>query len=403
MIPTIILNPHIGLAEVDKASIVVKQSSDDNILDNLKHAIGWALENDEDVIYCITSETSKNITDITNLEEMIYELLGEKFYMYYVDTDCQEEISIDSRIALLSNIKIIKSFILTKPIYRFLLSALTAENLISETIETLFKLLFLHQISINPKIDFCPPLLENHIRVIAPFRNVVNYIEDFLNSIENQRYTNYTVYFVDDCSSDGTVNLIPNNLRYNVKVNERRKYALENIVYVLEENEFDENDIICVIDPDDCLPHGYVFQILNNVYYDKSILMTYGTMGYMNNRNHFGKCYNEKDFNIVREVIWNVSQLRTFKFKVFSELLKRDPSKDAFKDYNGNYLKMPYDMALMFPILELCGYEQVKFIDTIMYEYRTHENNDMFVNRDEQFRGESIIRGKRKLNQVDFD
>jgi len=402
MIPTLILNPAVVLTEVDKASIVFKKFSDDNILDNLKDAIEWALENDEDVIYCVTSCTNKKIAAITNLEGTIFELLGQQFYMYYVDTDCKEEIPIDSRITILSRIGTIKSFILTKPIYRFLLSVLVAEDLVEESIERLFNLLFPYPISIFPNRHFCPPLSESHIRVIAPFRNVANYIEDFLKSIESQQYNNYTVYFVDDCSSDGTYNLIPNNPRYSVKVNERRKYALENIVSALEENDFEENDIICIIDPDDCLPHKYVFQILNNTHCLKSVLMTYGSMGYLNSRKRFGKSYNKKEFEVARQLTWWVSQLRTFKFKVFIELLKQDSSKDAFKDNNGNYLKMPYDMALMFPMLEICGYEQVKFIDTIMYRYRLHENNDQFSNRDEQYRGEMIIRNKIKKNRVDF-
>ncbi|WP_400262941.1 glycosyltransferase family A protein [Sphingobacterium sp. SG20118] len=402
MIPTLILNSNIVLTEVDKASIVVEQFKNGTILDNLKHAIEWALENDEDVIYCISSETSKMLNDIPNLEETMHELLLQQFYMYYIDTNCKEEIPIDSRIAMLSRIQTIKSFILTKPIYRFLLSALTAEDLIEKSMETLFNLLFLYPISIYPNGNFYPPLSESHIRVIAPFRNVVNYIEDFLESIENQLYTNYTVYFVDDCSSDGTVNMIPNNSRYNIKVNERRKYALENIVSALEENDFKNNDIICIIDPDDCLPHRYVFQILNNVYCVKSVLMTYGSMGYLNSRKCFGKSYSEKEFEVARQLTWWVSQLRTFKFKVFIELLKQDTYKDVFKDKDGKYLKMPYDMALMFPLMEICGYEQIKFIDTIMYKYRLHENNDQFANRDEQYRGELIVRGKDKFKEVNF-
>lgn len=203
---------------------------------------------------------------------------------------------------MLSNIEVIKSFILTKPIYRFLLSALAAEDLIEESMEKLFNLLFLYPVSIFPNKDFFYPPSESFIRVIAPFRNVANYIEDFLKSIESKQYTNYAVYFIDDCSSDGTVNLIPNNRRYNVKVNKNRRYALENIISALEENDFEENDIICIIDPDDCLPHNYVFQILNNAHCLKSVLMTYGSMGYLNSRKRFGKSYNEKEFEVARQL-----------------------------------------------------------------------------------------------------
>ncbi|HCU46059.1 MAG TPA: hypothetical protein DF610_15475, partial [Sphingobacterium sp.] len=142
MIPAIILSANIVQTEVDEASIVVKQFSDGSILDNLKNAIEWALENDEDVIYCIATETIKRIADIPNLEETLFELLEQHIYMYYVDTDCNEEILIDARIAMLSHIKVIKSFIITKPIYRFLLSALTVDDMIEPSMERLFNLLF---------------------------------------------------------------------------------------------------------------------------------------------------------------------------------------------------------------------------------------------------------------------
>lgn len=130
--------------------------------------------------------------------------------------------------------------------------------------------------------------------------------------------------------------------------------------------------------------------------------MTYGSMGYINSTRRFGERYSFEEFNNARQLTWRAVHLRTFKFHVFKELMVQDPTLNCFKDSDGNFLKMPYDMALMFPMMEICGYDRVKFINSIMYKYRLHDNNDMYINRAEQYRGEMIIRNKPKLKQSDF-
>lgn len=45
---------------------------------------------------------------------------------------------------------------------------------------------------------------EDKISVIVPFRNVKPYIEDCLESIKNQTYTNFEVILLDDASDDGS-------------------------------------------------------------------------------------------------------------------------------------------------------------------------------------------------------
>lgn len=402
MIPTVILNTDIVLAGNNKANVFVSQFRNKNILLNLKSVIEWALDTEEDVIYCICDITDVRIEDIQNLEELIYELVQEKLYIYCVDSDHKEEIPIDSRIAALSKIQKVKAFIITKPFYRFLLSVLADEDILNGTMEMLFNTFVLHPITVNPQKHFSPPLSENHICVIAPYRNIVNYIDDFITSIENQKYKNFTVYFIDDASNDGTSNLIPNNSKYLTKINNKRKYAVENVLEALMENSFEEGDIICLIDPDDQLPHGYVFQILNNVYANPLTLMSYGIMGYTTGFNKFGRNYFQDEFNSLREQTWQIGHVRSFKYILFKEFLHQDPYHYHLKDDDGKFLKMPCDMSFMFPLLEICGFERLKFIDAVLYEYRLHESNDMSINRNEQYKGELIVRGKKKLRQIDF-
>ena len=49
---------------------------------------------------------------------------------------------------------------------------------------------------------------ENKFIIIVPFYNVEKWIKTTIQSIKNQTYQNFEVYFSDDCSSDNSKNLI---------------------------------------------------------------------------------------------------------------------------------------------------------------------------------------------------
>ncbi|WP_343570658.1 glycosyltransferase family A protein [Sphingobacterium sp.] len=402
MIPTIILNTDININKFQDVYKLISHFKSKSIIQNLKNAIKWAVKNDEDAIYCICSDTEKQIEGITELEDLIYELTKENIYFYYVDSLHESEISIDTKKSLLSEVYKANSFILTRPIYEYICSSIEEIDTNRIKLEQLFQILFTFQVSITPSPHISLPVEEEKIRIIAPFRNVENYLKDFLDSIEKQYYENYKIYFIDDCSIDGSLNLIPNNSKYLIKKNDSRKYALENILSTLLENQFNDNDIICLIDPDDKLPHGYVFNILNNIYSQPFTMLTYGSMRFMGSLQKFGASYQKEEFPQIRQATWKAAHLRTFRFKVFKELLNQDPYHNCFKNNEGNYLKMPYDMAFMFPLIEICGYKQIKFIDTVLYDYRQHPDNDMTVNKQEQYAGEQIIRSKKRLTEVLF-
>ena len=43
-----------------------------------------------------------------------------------------------------------------------------------------------------------------------------------------------------------------------------------------------------------------------------------------------------------------------------------------FKDDNGEYLKAAPDVAIMFPVMEIAGFERVKYVDKILHLYNFH-------------------------------
>lgn len=403
MVPTLILNSDVNIEEFKDSLELTQQFDSENIIENINNAIEWAIRNNEDVIYCVCTETKKRIEFIPSLADLIYELVEQKLYFYFVDTIHQDEIAINSNIAIISGIQEVRSFVLTRPIYTFVKTALLDIEFDQIKLIQLFQAMFSFHITIFPTSNLHIATIEKHIRIIAPFRNVAQYLEDFLLSIENQHYKNYSVYFVDDCSNDDSINLIPEDPKYFLKINTTRKYAIENILSILINYQFNDDDIICLIDPDDKLSNSYVFNILNNVYSRTSVMLTYGSMRYIGSQYKFGSPYSKEEFDEIRKSNWRIAHLRTFKFKVFKELIKQDPFHENFKNLDGQYLRMPYDMALMFPLLEICGYQQVKYIDSILYEYRQHPENDSNINKREQYAGEQTIRGKAKLRQIVFE
>lgn len=112
--------------------------------------------------------------------------------------------------------------------------------------------------------------------------------------------------------------------------------------------------------------------------------------------------YSEEEYLNLRKSAWKGIHLRTFKVDLFTEYLSLDPRLTHLKDDNDDLYKVTYDMALLFPLMEICGYEQISFIPNILYSYRLHEQNDHNIHKIEQKLAEESIRRKKPLlpNQI---
>jgi len=367
--------------------------------ESLRTAIAWAMVHDEDVIYCICGNDARVILDMDILESVVYDIAPEGIALLYVDVKYRQSIPVNQHCAVIEGIADVSSFLLLQPIYRFVLSLLdecTSNSEISWI--ALLRLIGPHAFALSNHI----PEAENRIKfhIVSPFRNVANYIADYWASVSKQVYPDYHAYLIDDCSTDGSSELIDEVPNMTKVINTDRKYALENILNILLQQEIKDEDVICLLDADDRLPHKYVLNILHSVYQEKTLLLTYGSMRYLGGQRRFGKAYTREEFADLRNSKWQTSHLRTFRYKLFKELIKQDADLQYLKKADGQILRMPYDMALLFPLMELAGYENTRFIHTPLYEYRLHGNNDQYVNRKEQYDGEMEIRKKTRLKQA---
>ena len=85
-----------------------------------------------------------------------------------------------------------------------------------------------------------------------------------------------------------------------------------------------------------------------------------------------------------------MEKLNKIVFDVLSEYQDKD-----LRNENGEYFKVASDASYIYPLLELCGKNHVKFIDDILYVYNDlNPINDMKINTIEQLKTSKYIRDK---------
>jgi len=246
-------------------------------------------------------------------------------------------------------------------------------------------------------------------KIVVPAYNSQKWIRKTLNSIVCQNYTNYDVCIVDDKSTEkNQVNIIKEYCeKYNSDkntwkyiLNNKRKGALFNIVNAIRNSDCNDEDVIITLDGDDWL---YDENVLNKVAkaYEGDILLTYGQyMSYPSNTVGHCKPYDKKVIQArsFRRDEWRMSHLRTFKYKLFSNIKE----KDFIDSRKKRYFEMAWDLALMFPMAEMAG-DRIKFISDILYTYnRENPINDDKVNLGLQASTNGLIRKMQKYDYLNF-
>jgi glycosyltransferase involved in cell wall biosynthesis len=238
----------------------------------------------------------------------------------------------------------------------------------------------------------------NRFVFIIPFRNVKDFILQCANSLIEQDNKNWIAIFCDDESNDGTTDYIPEDSRFIIKRNTKRITALPNIHYGVVDSNLNDEDIICLLDGDDFLIKKDAIDIINNLYQDETLL-TYGQYVWPNGE--IGHCgaYTKESFSKLRTDGYLASHIKTFRYKLYKELINQDPELSCYKDGDGNFYTITYDVAIMTPLMEIAGFEKIKFNPNPVYYYRTHSNNDHLVNPNLQKSVANEILAKPKFNR----
>lgn len=222
----------------------------------------------------------------------------------------------------------------------------------------------------------------NKLAVIVPFYNPGAFLEKCVATLLSQKYDNYRIIFIDDCSTDGSWDLLPHGEENITCIkNTERKTALENIHNAILDH-CEPDDIVVLVDGDDWLPHKKVFSEINEIYNRENCMIMYGQASWTDGRRGFARAYDKESFAHLRWVPFCVSHIRTFKASVYHAIQEQDPTFSCMKDADGNFYRMTYDVAIMFPIMEIAGYKNIYFNDSILYIYnRSNPISDDRVNQ----------------------
>ena len=237
--------------------------------------------------------------------------------------------------------------------------------------------------------------------IIIPFYNAKDFLRECSDSILSQTYPNWLAVFADDHSEDGSSAVIPEDDRIVKMYNKSRVTALPNIARAILQSgiEYFDDDVICLVDGDDKLLRPDALEIVANLYRaNPRCLLTYGQ--YVNSTGGAGSnlFYTREEFEDLRNKGFRIKHLQTFKWKLFKEFLKQDPDLQAYKDANGRFFTMAYDVAILFPLAEIAGYPNIAVNPIPVYWYRVYDKNDEAIDKSGQNLISLQIRAKPRFN-----
>lgn len=236
---------------------------------------------------------------------------------------------------------------------------------------------------------------QNKFKIIIPSYNNEEWVEPNMASIINQTYTNYDVLYINDASTDSTlekVNTIIKDYRLlNFKVitnqqNQKRGFNISPFNKHIKNYMDSGEDIIVFVDGDDWLSDNDVLNNLNTFYNKNNSWMTYGGMYCYpsgNVANPQNSEYNNEihSKNLYRKDLWRASHLRTFKWHLYQKMKK----KDLIHQKTGKYYFHAEDLSTSFPCLEMCPKEKIGVVSFPTYMFNeTPSNRERGIERENQ-------------------
>lgn len=246
------------------------------------------------------------------------------------------------------------------------------------------------------KIKFC---------IVVPSYNNVNFARQNLNSLFFQNYHNWRLIYIDDGSDDGMSELVKNmkikaNLpedKFFYKRNKERTRKASYTFYYAAHNLCHDDEVMVMLDGDDILATPNVLSKLAKTYESGDIWVTYGHLITTNNGETCPATREptEDEWKDIRNTQWwGFSHLRTS----YTWLFKKIKEQDLM--YNGEFAATSWDIAIMYPLIEMAGKEKVKYIDEITYIREVHPRNDSTLYLDEQQKMDRYFRSLKPYKKL---
>lgn len=243
---------------------------------------------------------------------------------------------------------------------------------------------------------------KNPITIIIPFYNASAFIEKSMMSALTQKYENFKVIFIDDASTDDSWSKLPHDDPRAVCIkNESNLTALPNIHNAIMEH-CKPNDIVVLLDGDDWLPNNKVLQHINEFYCRTNCWIMYGQATWSTGQKGFASQYSPEEFLHLRKTAFKISHIRTFRAGLYQKIKEQDVDFSCMKDKDGKWYRMTYDVAIMFPIMEMAGLDKIRYNDKPLYIYN-FENpiSDHRVNQQLQWDIHKEISNKKPFKKIE--
>lgn len=248
----------------------------------------------------------------------------------------------------------------------------------------------------------------NKFRIVIASHNNESWIEYNLASVINQTYTNWEVLYIDDASGDRTVELFEKitagDRRFRIIRNQTNMGGTYNHL-VLGGDGVEDDTIIVLLDGDDWFFDIFTLERLNEFYNKGDYWMTYGGLYVYRGEldvapaNPQNTEYSDfvHEHKLYRQDAWRASHLRSYRGFLWKAL-----PLDVMRELGtGKFYWHAGDLALQFPMLEICGKERIGVIDFPSYVYNAHPaNHQRTLTRqmdNDHYRIETEIRSRKKF------
>ena len=213
------------------------------------------------------------------------------------------------------------------------------------------------------------PKVQNKIKVFIPFYNPGPFLEKAVVSLLAQDYAHFEMIFIDDASTDGAHKMVPTeDSRVTLIRNPHNRGGARNLHSCLTEY-CDPEDIYVQLDGDDWLEGPDVLSYINQFYNETDCWVMYGQFRYVTGTPGCAAPFADADdFRNLRNT-WKCPAIRTFRAGLYHRIAEQDPDFSCMKDEEGNWFQEAMDVALIYPVFELAGFDKVRFNDRVLYVY----------------------------------
>lgn len=218
----------------------------------------------------------------------------------------------------------------------------------------------------------CNAIPEKKIVVVITSYNNQNWYQKNLDSVFAQRYQNYRIIYIDDCSPDGTGKLVQEYIkeigqefRTTLVLNQEWQSQMANhykAVYMC-----DDDEIVCQLDGDDWLFDENVLSIINQAYSHEEIWLTVGVSLLSTGERYYFIPTNMGEIiqkNSYRNEGWHFNHLRTF----YAWLFKLIKLEDVLLQSSFAKVAPAPDVAMMYPMFEMAARHGRVLYDSLYVE-----------------------------------